>query len=142
MTARPPGAWVLAAALGAAAVLAGCGVPVEDTAHVIADDDLPFGLAGESTTTTSEPSTDFDLLPTRGTDVVLYFYSEQGFIEVTRELSRPFSVDAVVDALAAPPVPRPDRRGVRRISSGGGRTDLRSVQDHLWRTVAGLLYGA
>lgn len=123
MTGRSPGAWVLAAALGAAAVLAGCGVPVEDTAHVIADDDLPFGLAGESTTTTIEPSTDFGLLPTRGADVVLYFYSEQGFIEVTRELSRPFSVDAVVEALAAEP---PAEDGSYR--SSVGPEDVRDVE--------------
>lgn len=92
---------VLAATLAAAAVsgLGGCGVPGEDTAHVIPDDALPFGLAA-STTSTTTLAGETGLLPT-GAEVVVYFSSERGFVEMTRALTRSFSLSAVVDVIAS-----------------------------------------
>lgn len=114
---------VLAALVGLALV-PGCGVPVEDTAHIIADDALPFGLAAETTTSTTEELSDvFGLPSTTGTTVALYFSSERGFVKVERELQRPFSLSAVVDALVSEPNPSDGS-----FRSAVGPDDVRSVE--------------
>ena len=105
---RHPLAAPLCTALTLAVMLAGmvsCGVPPEDVAHVIAEEDLPFGLAA------SERAADTDTLldnPTGvqsgGTETVnLYFPSENGFTQVQRELPFPVTPNDVVAAIANEP---------------------------------------
>lgn len=94
---------VLAAAVTTAgtAGLAGCGIPGEDDAHVINDDDLPFGLAADATTTTQLLSGAYDP-DAASTTVVLYFPGEGGaLVRVPHELSTPYTLQDVVDALSS-----------------------------------------
>jgi spore germination protein GerM len=121
--ARRGRALVLAVAAGLAgpSALASCGVPGEDGAHVIPDDAVPFGLA--ETPSTTQPDAGPDLTVTTGTEVELYFPSDQGFVAVRRDLTRPLSLAAVIDALATEPVDT--QSGFR---SAVGPDDVRSVQ--------------
>jgi spore germination protein GerM len=100
--------WAPSVALGllmiALAVAVGansCGVPAETSAHIIAPDDLPFGLSGQA-----ESEDLGQLLPdlAEATEpVTLYFPSENGFVPVARLLSSPVQLVNVVDALAEEP---------------------------------------
>jgi len=83
--------------LSAVAILAaGCGVPTEDRAQVIAAQDLPYGLADpEASSASAATGTEVDDLE----PVALYFPVGTGLVAVSRDLPAPATLTAVVDAL-------------------------------------------
>ncbi len=134
-----PGARLVA--LGLIATVAGaCGVPTDEGFSAIPDEEVPFGLAETTSSTASTPTTSSpattafapstSVLPTSTTIrppsevVTLYFATENGLVEVTRELPRPASFDAVVNALVAGPQPGETSAKARSII---GRDDIKEV---------------
>ncbi len=86
--------------VAAGTILAGCGVPAEARAQIIAEDTLPFGLA--ATSATAPQVAVFDpIITTESVD--LYFTSDKGFVRVTRDVTTPLFLLNLVDALAAEP---------------------------------------
>ena len=87
---------LVALALAATALLGGCGVGENDEPHVIAADELPPGLAGETPTTSTSVAS-----PTVQA-VTVYYLVQQGdvvrLVGVTREVER---ADRARDRLAA-----------------------------------------
>lgn len=134
MTRRPRSR---AAALVGALILAtaGCGIPAEDDAHVIADDDLPFGLAAEgTTTTTTTPDGSCDAASATAT-VALYFPSPDGqLVRVPRELCTPYELLDVIDALATEPADTGN--GLRSALRPGDVLELASRQGVATLTLA------
>ncbi|HEX6595766.1 MAG TPA: hypothetical protein VF045_02450 [Acidimicrobiales bacterium] len=54
---RTAGTWGVAVALAVAVAATGCGVPIDDDARRIADQDVPFGLLDTTTSTTVPTAT-------------------------------------------------------------------------------------
>ena len=105
--------------VAAGTILAGCGVPAEARAQIIAEDALPFGLA--ATSTTAPHVAVFDpIITTESVD--LYFTSDKGFVRVARDVTTPLFLLNVVDALAAEP-----NDATNNFRSAVGPDDVRGV---------------
>jgi spore germination protein GerM len=119
------------ALLLAGSVLAGaCSVPTDNQAHVVPNDQVPFGLADPVTTTTAATTTtavesSAITTTTVGPESVrLYFAQDSQFVAVPRRMARPVTLQAVVEGLAGGPHP-PDEPGNLRSVVGNG--DVKGV---------------
>ncbi len=95
-------AWLAAGLLLA---LTGCGVPTEPTPRNIPADQVPFGLTGTTTTTTSRPAAN-------GTATV-YLIKDDRLAPARRQLPAPVTPAAVLAALAGGPSRSDSAHGLR-----------------------------
>ncbi len=102
MSPRRATVWLAAALLW---VLGGCGVPAEPTPRDIPVDQVPFGLSGATTTTTSRP------VPSATATVFLV--KGDRLLPVRRQLPAPVTPAAVLAALAGGPSPSDSAHGLR-----------------------------
>jgi hypothetical protein len=99
----------------------GCGVPDDGGARTIAMDDIPFGLADPSTTSTTtasslaSPPIDYPTTTRLAEPVLLFFARDADFVPVTRRLPYPVSVTSVIAALARGPQPGDEPPGIRSV---------------------------
>lgn len=93
-----------AAVLGLVMLIAGCGVPIEDSAAPIPDG----AIAPIPTTTATSPSTRTDLL---------WFVREDGLVAVKTNFTRPLTAAAILQALATGPTSQTSGRPLRTIAS-------------------------
>lgn len=98
---------VVAAVVGVVVALGACGVPKDDQARRIGDDDVPFGLlderSPETSTTVGAPQS----------PASVYYVQGDRLVEAARDLAAPADVRAALDALAAGPTGAEAARGVR-----------------------------
>ncbi|MFN0026930.1 MAG: GerMN domain-containing protein [Acidimicrobiales bacterium] len=95
--------WWVGLVLVSAALSGGCGVPAQTHAQIVAEDDVPFGLASSNSSTTSTTAVmGFDPLLDTGV-VALYFSDGTRIVAVTREVAGPSMLLNVVHALAVKP---------------------------------------
>ncbi len=92
-------------AAGLVYVLAGCGVPAEPSPRDIPVEEVPFGLTGTTTTTTSRPAP--------SARATLYLVKGERLLPVRRQLPAPVTPAAVLEAVAAGPSPRDSAQGLR-----------------------------
>jgi spore germination protein GerM len=121
------GALALAAAVSL--LLGACSVPTDKQAHVVPNDQVPFGLAEPATTTTAATTTTVPIDPfpttTVGTELVrLYFAQDTQFVAVVRRLPRPVTLQAVVEGLAGGPHPPEEPGNLRSVL---GNSDVKGV---------------
>lgn len=106
---------VLAAAV--ALVVAGCGVPLEDSAQALPPEVVPPPIvvptATPSPSTSPSASPTVSPSPTSAVDVVdLFFIREDGLVPLVSDVLAPADPQAVLDALAAGP---PAETGLRSV---------------------------
>lgn len=125
---RAPAPLAASALVALVALLAGCGVRLEDSARATPAEQIPYGLLepGTSTSTTSAPSD----------GAVLYLVAQGGLAPVRRPVRSATSVRVVVEALGAPTPAEEEEQGLRSVLSaeefvlgavtisGVGRIDL------------------
>jgi len=75
-----------------AAVLSGCSIGAEPSPHVIAPQDVPYGLMGSGSTTTT--------VTVPAENVTIYLEGLQRLVTVNREVARPATPGSVLVALA------------------------------------------
>jgi spore germination protein GerM len=93
--------WLTAAAL----IVAGCGVPTENGARSIDPDDVPFGLLGQTSTTTTTA-------PGQAAIVEVFLVGEGRLVPVPRAVADATSVQARLDALLNGPTEQEAQFGV------------------------------
>lgn len=98
---------VFAAVLGVVLAFGACGVPKEDQARRIGDDDVPFGLLDER-----PPETSTTVRAPHSQASVYYLHRER-LVAAPRELAAPGGVQAALEALAAGPTGDEAARGLR-----------------------------
>ncbi len=84
----------LAAALSAAAVVAGCGVPLEGRAQATPASDLPYDLESSGATTTAAEET--------GQAATIFLVRREQLVTSSRAVSDPGDLTALVASLAGP----------------------------------------
>jgi hypothetical protein len=112
---RRPGAaparrrrWLAALVVLALAALAGCGVSTDGSPRAIADDDVPFGLLAQPSTTTTVPDTNATVRT-----VTVYLLDEKGALRpVDRVVELPVTAFRVATALLLPPTAEETRAGL------------------------------
>ncbi len=98
----------LAVLLAAAVILAGCGIPPDDSATLAAPDSVPFDLLGQA------PSVTATTLPFAQTEkATLFLVQGERLAPVQRELPAPVSVESVLEALVAGPTSTEVQLGLR-----------------------------
>ncbi|HEV7861593.1 MAG TPA: GerMN domain-containing protein [Acidimicrobiia bacterium] len=99
---------MLAAAVVAALVAAGCGIPPDDAAILAAAGSVPFDLLAQ---TPSATATTLPLSPTE--KATIFLVQGERLAPVQRELPAPVSVESVLEALAAGPTATEVQLGLR-----------------------------
>jgi spore germination protein GerM len=118
-----PGALLAAVALSL--VVAGCGVPSDKQYTAIQRDDIPFGIADTTTTSTTTtlppvttaPPVTSTTVPTDS--VALYYISGNKLLPVPRPLNKPVSPDQVLVALQKGPDEKDLPAGLRTAVPAG-----------------------
>jgi hypothetical protein len=112
---------LVAAAVTAALLAAGCGIPSDDHATLAAAGSVPFDLLGQAPSVTA---TTLSASPTER--ATLFMVQGERLAPVQRELPAPVSVELVLQALAAGPTATEIELGLRTallapklVSSGG-----------------------
>lgn len=101
-----------AAALVALVLAGACGVPEEEEAVVVRDQDVPFDLLAPSTTTTSTTSTTVPEVPVDRIVEVCLVQSDGGVVPIERTLARRRTLDEVMEALRRGPTADESRFGL------------------------------
>jgi len=103
-------AGAVAAAIAAALLAAGCGIPPDDHATLAAPNSVPFDLLGQVPPTTVAP------LPVAPTEkATIFLVQGERLAAVQRELPAPVSVESVLEALAAGPTATEVQLGLRTV---------------------------
>lgn len=104
--ARTHGGRLLLIVLAAAIAIAACGVQPQSSPHRIAADDVPFGLAESTTTTSVAPGTRSPAFP-------VYFGAGGRLVGVWRTVPAPLTLRSVLRALVAGPAASEAAFGLR-----------------------------
>ena len=102
MNARRPAAWLAAGLLW---LLAGCGVPADPVPRSIPDEEVPFGLVGTTTSSTTRPAS--------AIRAVVFLVEGDRLVPVRRQVPAPATPDAVLATVAAGPTPPEAAAGLR-----------------------------
>lgn len=113
---------LLAAAVAAGAVLAGCGVPVDSGPHRLAAGELPLGLTAPSTTTTTQAG---PRSPRAVAVVQVYLVARDRLVARSRVIPSPATPEALLGALMGGPTAAEAAAGLRSaIPTGTGVLDV------------------
>ena len=93
-------------------VLAGCGIPVEDSARTLSADEIPSSLPSPTSAPTSPPA---DPSPA---SAEVFFVRGSRLAPVRREVSVPPSVEGTITALLTRPTPDERSQGLRTALPG------------------------
>jgi spore germination protein GerM len=101
--------WWRTSLIAAVAIVAGCGVPTQDAAHRIDDDQVPLGLLEADT---SAPAADTTEPALSTTTAAVYLVRDDRLVPVQRSVTE-LTPEDVIAALLAGPTPSEEADGLR-----------------------------